>query len=52
MMVDFKFDALYRGLHKEPPEVDLVKMVTGSLYCSVEQCVPTLHIECYCTLIE
>ena len=26
MMVDFKFDALY-SLHKEPPEVGLVKKV-------------------------
>ena len=30
-MVDFKFDALY-SLHKEPPEVGLVKKLTGSLY--------------------
>ena len=26
-MVDFKFDALYSYLHKEPPEVGLVKKV-------------------------
>ena len=35
MMVDFKFDALflYRfSLHREPPEVGLVKKLTGSLY--------------------
>ena len=34
MIVDFKFDALYiqLSLHKEPPEVGLVKKLTGSLY--------------------
>ena len=38
MMVDFKFDALYSiSLHKEPPEVGLVKKLTGSLYWWVEQ---------------
>ena len=39
MMVDFKFDALYRyvSLHTELPEVGLVKKLTGSLYW-VEQC--------------
>ena len=33
-MVDFKFDALaiQLSLHKEPPEVGLVKKLTGSLY--------------------
>ena len=51
VMVDFKFDALYQlSLHKEPPEVGLVKKLTGSLYWWVEQCVPTLHRECYRTL--
>ena len=33
--VDFKFDALYTiqvSLHREPPEVGLVKKLTGSLY--------------------
>ena len=47
-MVDFKFDALYSlqlSLHKEPPEVGLVKKLTGSLYWWVEQCVPNLHRE-------
>ena len=38
------------SLHKEPPEVGLVKKLTGSLYWWVEQCVPTLHRECYRTL--
>ena len=31
MMVDFKFDALQLSLHKEPPEVRLVKKLTESL---------------------
>ena len=31
-------------LHRESPEVRLVKKLTGSLYWWVEQCVPTLHI--------
>ena len=40
MMVDFKFDALLQlSLHKEPPEVGLVKKLTESLYWWVEQCV-------------
>ena len=50
VMVDFKFDALQLSLHKEPPEVGLVKKLTGSLYWWVEQCVPTLHRGCYRTL--
>ena len=29
MMVDLKFDALF---HEEPPEVGVVKKLTGSLY--------------------
>ena len=45
LMVDFKFDAIQLSLHKEPPEVGLVKKLTVSLYCWVEQCVPTLHLE-------
>ena len=45
MMVDFKFDALQVSLHRKPPEVGLVKKLTGSLYWWGEQCVPTLHIE-------
>ena len=32
VMVYFEFDALYVSLHKEPPEVGLVKKLTGSLY--------------------
>ena len=43
MMVDFKFDTLYR----EPPEVGLVEKLTGSLYWWVEHYIPTLHRECY-----
>ena len=38
------------SLHKEPPGVGLVKKLTGSLYWWAEQCVPTLHRECYRTL--
>ena len=45
MMIDFKFDAQL-SRRKEPPEVGLVKKLTGSLYWWVEQCVPTLHREC------
>ena len=47
VMVDFKFDALaiQLSLHKELPEVGLVKKLTGSLYWWVEQCVPILHRE-------
>ena len=41
MMVDFKFDALYGSLNREPPEVGLVEKVTRSLYRWVELCVPT-----------
>ena len=48
VMVDFKF--IQVSLHREPPEVGLVKKLTGSLYWQVEQCVPTLHRECYHTL--
>ena len=34
VMVDFKFDeySIQLSLHKEPPEVGLVKKLTGSLY--------------------
>ena len=33
VMVDFKFDALIQvSLHREPPEVGLVKKLTKSLY--------------------
>ena len=33
VMVDFKFDDLLQvSLHREPPEVGLVKKLTGSLY--------------------
>ena len=34
VMIDFQFYALYRyiSLHREPPEVGLVKKLTGSLY--------------------
>ena len=39
------------SLHKEPPEVGLVKKLTGSLYWWVEQCMPTIHRECYHTLL-
>ena len=35
------------SLHREPPEVELVKKLTESLYYLVEQHVPTLHRECY-----
>ena len=41
MMVDFKFDTLYRSRNREPPEVGLVEKVTRSLYWWVELCVPT-----------
>ena len=34
------------SLHKDPPEVGLVKKLTGSLYWWEEQCVPTLYREC------
>ena len=37
MMVDFKFDALYRSLNREPPEVGLVEKLTKSLYWCVCQ---------------
>ena len=51
MMVDFKFDALYTGsLHREPPEVGLVKKLSGSLYSWVELGMPSQHRECYRTL--
>ena len=50
VMVDFKFDAIQLSLHKELPEIGLVKKLTGSLYWWVEQCMPTLHRECYRTL--
>ena len=50
VMVDFKFDALYSYLHREPPEVGLVEKLTGSLYWWVELCMPTLHRKCYRTL--
>ena len=42
MLVDFIFDAIQVSLHREPPEVGLVKKLTGSLYKWVEQHVPTL----------
>ena len=45
MMVNFKCDALYRNLHKEPPEVGLVKKLTGRMNWWVEQCMSTLHRE-------
>ena len=32
MMVDFKFDTLQVSLHRESPEVGLVKKLTVSLY--------------------
>ena len=33
VVVDFEFDALLQvSLHREPPEVGLVKKLTGSLY--------------------
>ena len=52
MMVDFKFDAVYRYVFiKEPPEVGLVEKLSGSLYWWVELGVPSLHGECYRTLI-
>ena len=38
------------SLHKEPPEVGLVKKLTGSLYEWVIRHVPTLHREYYRTL--
>ena len=47
MMIYFKYDDIQLSLHKEPPEVGLVKKLTGSLYWWVEQCMPTLHRECY-----
>ena len=31
-MVDFKFCSIQVSLHREPPEIELVKMLTGSLY--------------------
>ena len=46
MMIDFKFDALYKdSLHRELPEVGLVEKVSGSLYWWVELGVPFLHRE-------
>ena len=53
MIVDFKFDALYIqvSLHTEPPEVELVEKLTGSLYWWMELCVPTIHRECCLTLL-
>ena len=50
VMVDFKYDALYRYVSIESIEVGGVKKLTGSLYWWVEQCVPTIHRECYRTL--
>ena len=53
MMVDFKFDALLQvSLHRESPEVGLVKKLTGSLCWWVEQHVPTLHRECGSTALS
>ena len=49
MMVDFKVDALLQvNLNREPPEVGLEKNVNRKF---VVQHVPTLHRECYCTLL-
>ena len=43
VMVDLKFDALYMYVSIESLlKSGLVKKLTGSLYCWVEQCVPTL----------
>ena len=38
------------SLHRESPEVGLVKKLTGNLHWWVEQCLQTLHRECYRTL--
>ena len=48
VMVDFKFDdlAIQVSLHREPPEVGLLKKLFGSLYWWMEQCVPTLVWRC------
>ena len=47
MMVDFKFDALYKASrHREPFEVGLVENLNGNLYRWVELYVLTLHREC------
>ena len=35
-MVDFKFNAVYVSLHREPSEVGLVEKLFGSLYWWVE----------------
>ena len=47
MMVDFKFDALYRYvvMHREPSEVGLVGTLSGNLYFWVELGVPSVHRE-------
>ena len=52
VMVDFKFNALYRYLsqHREPLEVGVEEMLSGSLYWCMELGVPTLYRECYHTL--
>ena len=51
VMVDFKFDALYRYVSIESLlKSGEQKKLTGSLYWWVEQCVPTLHRECYRSL--
>ena len=60
MMVDLKFDALYRQVYieslevvsrqRKPSEVGLVEKLSGSLYWWVEMGVPFLHRECYRTL--
>ena len=38
MMVDYKFDDLYRSvfIDREPPEVGLVEKLTGKLYIDIE----------------
>ena len=43
------FCSIWVSLHREHPEVGLVEKLTGSLYWWVEQCVPSIHRECYRT---
>ena len=51
VMVDFKFDALYRYVSIESLLISgEQKKLTRNLYWWVEQCVPTLHRECYRSL--
>ena len=51
LMMMMKMVVMMISRHREPSEVRLVEMLSGSLYWWVELCVPSLHRECYSTFI-